>query len=179
MKKTREEARSQRKCSVARSILTAMSMRDHTRWTPAGAALAFVLIAGVLAMHALAPHDGSMRWMGSGTRIAMVSSAEAEASSGMSYAPVLPTSASGHLMSVESPRAGDRVVVGSAPEHHKAMDLCLAVLSTLVLLALSRSALRPGIVAAREMFAPQHPAAGRPPPGHLRPSLNDLCVARV
>jgi hypothetical protein len=162
----------------SRSILATMSIRERTRRGPLWAVLALLLLAGVLAMHALAPHDGSMRWMGSNTRTAMASAADPEVSRAMSPAPMLLDSAPRQVITAGSARTGDRVSMWPAPEDHDAMDLCVAILMTL-LLVLARAAHYVRTGAAGELSVSRHPATGRPPPVHLRPSLNGLCIARV
>jgi hypothetical protein len=61
---------------------------------------------------------------------------------------------------------------------HRMLDLCVAVLS-LVLLLLARAHPKAQISHHRDRLQPLLRALSRAPPTHLCPSLTGLCVARV
>jgi hypothetical protein len=151
--------------------------RRRTGSGPLWAGLAFVLLAGILAMHGLASHDSAMRWMG-GTAQPPAAAARGGGAMSMTSASAA-TTAAATVMDTASPKAGDRLTLTGTAAHHGVMDLCVAVLTLLLLLALARARQDSGALARLHRFTSRRAAAARAPPIQLRPSLTGLCIARV
>jgi len=165
--------------SLGRTSLQVMRIRERTAGGLLWAVLVFVLLAGVLAMHGLAPHDSAMRWMGSTAHspAAVTSTTDRLATMSMTSAPAV-------MVKTQATQTDQRTMLGNNTSNHDVMDLCLAVLTSLLLLALSLLALACALRASRGPFlvcraVSLGAGAGRPPPAYLRPSLTGLCIARV
>ena len=154
-----------------------MRIRRRTGSGPLWAGLAFVLLAGILAMHGLAAHDDAMRWL-VGTAQPPVAAARGDGAMSMTSAAAT-TTAAATVMDTASPQAGDRLILTGTAGHHVVMDLCVAVLTLLLLLALARAQQDSGALARRHRCPSRQAPAARAPPIQLRPSLTGLCIARV
>ena len=159
----------------------AMRIRQRTYESLLWALVPFVLLAGILSMHGLTAHDSGMPWMAP----AADSHEDQPQSSDRGLMGTVPmATVYRHVPSADHAvaPAGVRTARTSAPAEagHGVMDLCVAVLSLLLLLVLlgcARADAR--ITSSERLLRSLRPRAGRPPPQYLRPSLTELCIARV
>ncbi|HST86311.1 MAG TPA: hypothetical protein VLL08_31525 [Kineosporiaceae bacterium] len=152
-----------------------MSARERARQSPLSALLAFVLLAGLSSMHGLASHQVSaLVWLDSRP---VESAAHVHPSMSGSGQRVVTTS---NLVTKNTPVAkrGPVAMGASTGAEHRMLDLCVAVLS-LLLLFRTRAHAMAQTSHHRERLTSILWALSRAPPPHLRPSLTGLCIARV
>jgi hypothetical protein len=159
-----------------------MSARERARQSPLSGLFAFVLLAGLLAMHGLATDHASCLVRsasgppGGSAHLHPSMSGDGKQKVTMSSLVTKNTPATER----NSIAASDSLVAtsDSAGAGHRMLDLCVAVLS-LVLWFLARAHAKAQTSHHRDRLQSLLRALSRAPPTHLCPSLTGLCVARV
>ena len=147
----------------------------------------FVLLVGIVSMHGLTSHDVGMPGMGSPSVGHGEGPQPLSSQVLMMAVPVTSVPNAVKHPGAESSERGVASVPVSmiwsgAPTavDHAAMELCVAVLSLLLLLIfLVRACGDPRGWVSHALLRSLRRMAGRAPPDHLCPSLTGLCVARV
>lgn len=159
-----------------------MKISERSHRSPLWALMSFVILAGILSMHGLTAHDEvDMSWMTS-AKASPTNHAPSSESTQMSVMPITSetrvTSVT-HVTWVTHVASVAGVSSGSPDAGHLMMDLCVAVLSLLLLLYLARAMGQVLSPSLNDLRVSLLRALTLPPPRHLDPSLTRLCINRV